>query len=256
MEVLHLNKSRITSEFSLPGSKNSTHALYDVPTKLIESSNTTKSPKNKSLDSAPWVKTCIVPLPDITVPKNGFQQSTFTQMVSISLSSNDDLDFIFDNPAVEAIIDFKWFKYAKKIIYFLLALYAFYLICFGFLCYAYIKSLFLTGWIWLILPSAFWTLLFGGFLLISEVNQVLFLKLKYVRIYNIFDLLSCILPLICTALLLKFSLDEWKGGNGPQKNKISEQMLILLSTTMLTLWMQLVSFKRREFKEIYIFQYY
>ncbi|GBC00054.1 hypothetical protein RclHR1_03720015 [Rhizophagus clarus] len=230
-EALHLSEASIMSEISLPGTKNSLHALHDIQTKLNKSQNSTN---NKLLDlqnAAPWVMTCMVPLPDFTVPKDEtFNHSTFTQMV-IS-SSNDNMDFIFDNPAMEAIVNFKWCTYAKKIIYFLLALYGFYQLCFTYLCYAYIAHL---------SSNACWIIIFGIFLLVCEASQGLLLKKNYLRIYNLFDLLSGILPLLSTSLLLVFSYFQWKlDNNGFENIKTDTKVLILLSITMLTLWIELL----------------
>ncbi|RGB30076.1 hypothetical protein C1646_765830 [Rhizophagus diaphanus] len=243
-EAPHLSEASITSEISLPGTKNSLHVLHDIQTKLNKSPNTTD---NKLLDlknAAPWVMACMVPLPDFTVPKDEkdktSKQSTFIQMV-IS-SSNDNMDFIFDNPAMEAIVDFKWCTYAKKIIYFLLALYGFYQLCFTYLCYAYIAHLSSNDWKWIFFyPFACWILLFGIFLLICEASQGKLLKKNYFRIYNLFDLLSGILPLLSTTLLLVFSYSQWKlNNNGFENIKTDSIVLILLSITMLTLWIELL----------------
>ncbi|RIA97100.1 hypothetical protein C1645_871584 [Glomus cerebriforme] len=246
-EAPHLDKASIMSEISLPGSKNSLRSLHDIPTKLNKSPNTINDKLLDLQNSAPWVMTCMVPLPDFTIPKDkcdetslSSKQSSFIQMV-IS-SSNDNMDFIFDNPAMEAIVNYKWCAYAKKIIYFLLGLYGFYQLCFTYLCYVYIAHLSSNNWKWnFFYPFICWVLIFGVFLLICEFNQGLLLKKNYLRIYNLFDLLSGILPLLSTSLLLKFAYSEWeKGNNGFENIKTDPTVLILLSVTMLTLWIELL----------------
>nr|CAG8509721.1 8984_t:CDS:2 [Entrophospora candida] len=226
--------------------------LLDVPTRLTNQVSKHERSERNIDDATPLIMTCMVPLPNFTVPKRDEEASGRSILLRFNRKSRflrmvlaDTNDIIYDNPAMEAIVEFKWNKYARNYIYGLLLLFSFYQLCFGFICYGYVTQIKATDVLFYIamIPSVVIVISMGTVLLVLEIQQCLLLARKYIRLYNLFDVMACVLPMAGTVLILRsllMSMAQDETTNGFENIPISRPLLIFLSMTILVLWLELV----------------
>ncbi|CAJ0841435.1 6179_t:CDS:2, partial [Entrophospora sp. SA101] len=204
---------------------------------------------------------CVVPLPNFTVNKiekknvqknvviaclrhlilpykyigDEIKLSSFTHMINL-----DRKGLIFDNPAIEALINFRW-RPAK--IYFLLLFFTFiqYAVCYGILIWAYTthqnNSNNLRNFLILVMGYFYFT---GYRLLSTEFTQLRYYKSgKYFsNKYNILDIIAIIVPLIVetTIIVKSFEIEDAFGSVKPDQGTIAA-----ISFSMLFLWIEFVN---------------
>ncbi|CAJ0902562.1 4662_t:CDS:2 [Entrophospora sp. SA101] len=196
--------------------------LLDIPTRLTNQVSKHERNERNIDDATPLIMTCMVPLPNFTVPKRDEEASGRSILLRFNRKSRflrmvlaDTNDIIYDNPAMEAIVEFKWNKYAPTDILFYIAM----------------------------IPSVVIVISMGTVLLVLEIQQCLLLARKYIRLYNLFDVMACVLPMAGTVLILRsllMSMAQDETTNGFENIPISRPLLIFLSMTILVLWLELI----------------
>jgi hypothetical protein len=206
----------------------------------------------------------VVPLPDFTVNRiNQYEERDINFVLKIILSlfiprwykigrnekyklspfsrvvyyeNNDD---IYDNPATEAIIDFRW-KKAKSFFFLLFLRFLLYIFCFGLVSWAYldhsnnINVKFLAA-----LIVIFYYL--AAYLFITEVIQLFYHgpRKYFGDTFNIFDILSILLPVIVMSIMLRDF--RYSDGFGNIET-VDTKFIVWMSVTTFFLWIEAVSF--------------
>ncbi|POG75697.1 uncharacterized protein OCT59_015485 [Rhizophagus irregularis] len=152
--------------------------------------------------------------------------------------NNDD---IYDNPATEAIIDFRW-KKAKNFFFLLFLRFLLFIFCFGLINAAYLDHGTIINVEFLVLLIIIFYYL-AAFLFITEVIQLFYHgpRKYFGDIYNIFDIISIILPIIVMSIMLR----DFHYSNGFGNVEIIDTKLIVwMSVTIFFLWMEAISYLR------------
>jgi hypothetical protein len=153
--------------------------------------------------------------------------------------NNDDM---YDNPATEAVIDFRWRK-TRTFFILLFLRFIIFAVCFMFVSWAYIthqatEPKFQT--FLLVLIILFYYLAF--YLLVTEIIQFFHHGYKeYLgTIFNYFDLISIILPAIVMYYMLAYF--QFSDGFG-SVNKVDRGLIVGISMSILIIWIEFVSIK-------------
>ncbi|POG75695.1 hypothetical protein GLOIN_2v1475241 [Rhizophagus irregularis DAOM 181602=DAOM 197198] len=179
-------------------------------------------------------------------PNDKNRLSPFSRMVLYE--NNDD---IYNNPAIEVIIDFYW-KQAKNFMYFLFLQFFIYAICFMLVSWAYLShSTIIDHNFLLMLIIVFYYLALCQ--LITEVKQFHYRGLKkYSEIYNFFDIVSIIFSITIMSLTLKhFQISD---GFGSAK-EVDTGLTVSISFSIFLLWVELIMYLRL-ISDIGIYIYY
>ncbi|CAG8659395.1 21020_t:CDS:10 [Rhizophagus irregularis] len=157
--------------------------------------------------------------------------SPFTRMIQY-----ENNDYIYDNPAIEAVINFRWRK-TKYSLYFLFLRFLIFAICFVLVSWAYLNRGFIVnGNFLLVLIIVFYYL--AIYLFIIEVKQIRYRgPKKYILdLFNNFDMISIILPVMVMSMMLDdFQLSDGYGS-------VKETSLVVeISFSIFLLWIELVT---------------
>jgi hypothetical protein len=159
--------------------------------------------------------------------------SPFSRM--ILYENNDD---IYDNPATEAIIDFRW----REAVNFILSLFIRFLIyffCFGLVSWAYVNhSTIINGKFLFALIIVFYYLAIYQF--VVEMLQISYRgPRKYLgEIFNSFDMISIVLSVTVMSIMLKdFTFSDGFGGI----NETDTRLIVGISFSIFFLWFESVS---------------
>jgi hypothetical protein len=159
--------------------------------------------------------------------------SPFSRM--ILYENNDD---IYDNPATEVIIDFRWQRARNTFFSFFLR-FLIYAVCFGLVSWAYLDhGAILNGKFLLVLIVIFYYL--AIFQLITEVLQLRYRGLRkyFGEIFNNFDIVSVTLPVTVMSIMLKdFQISDGFGS----VNETDTRLIVGISFSIFTLWIESVS---------------
>ncbi|CAB4441109.1 unnamed protein product [Rhizophagus irregularis] len=196
----------------------------------------------------------VVPLPGFTIndnivirPNDKNKLSPFSRMVLYE--NNDD---IYNNPAIEVIIDFYW-KQAKNFMYFLFLRFLIYAICFMLVSWAYLShSTIIDHNFLLMLIIVFYYLALCQ--LITEVIQFHYRGLKkYSEIYNFFDIVSITIFSI-TVMSLTLKHFQFSDGFGSVK-EVDTGLTVSISFSIFLLLVELIMYLRL-ISDIGIYIYY
>nr|CAG8509156.1 14033_t:CDS:2 [Entrophospora candida] len=207
---------------------------------------------------------CVVPLPNFTVNKIEKKKKVVTTFLAflrrfilphkyiddeeklssfIQMIGLDGKGLIFDNPAIEALINFRW-RPAK--IYFSLLFFIFiqYAVCYGILVWAYTtyqnSSSNLRTFLILVMSYFYFT---GYHLLLTEFRQLKYYGFRkyFSDKYNILDIIAIIVPLIVgTSIIVKsFEIEDAFGSVKPDQGTIAA-----ISFSVLFLWIEFLSYLR------------
>ncbi|CAB4421654.1 unnamed protein product [Rhizophagus irregularis] len=162
--------------------------------------------------------------------------SPFSRMVLYN--TNDD---IYDNPAIEAVINFHWQK-TKYFLYFLCLRFLIFAICFVLIIWAYLNRGFIAnGNFLLVLIIVFYYL--ATYLIFNEVKQFLYhgFRKYFINLFNIFDLSSIILSVSVMSIIL----NDFQLSDGFEKVEISDASLVTkISFSVFFLWIELILYLR------------
>jgi hypothetical protein len=153
---------------------------------------------------------------------------------AVQYENNDDM---YDNPATEAVIDFCWLK-ARPFFFFLFLRFLVFAICFILVSWAYLgHSTIINENFLVVLIIIFYCL--AIYLFTTELIQLHHKGLrKYFSIFNIFDVLSIVIPVIMMSIMLK----NFQLSNGFESIESADPGLMLgISLSIFILWIELVS---------------
>jgi hypothetical protein len=153
----------------------------------------------------------------------------------------EDNDDMYDNPATEAVIDFRW-RNTRTFFILLFLRFIIFAICFIFVSWAYLthtatepkfQSLLL------VLIILFYYL--AIYLLITEIIQFFHHGYKdYLgSLFNYFDLISIILP----AIVMYYMLAYFKFSDGFGSVKLERELIVGISMSIFVLWIEFVSIR-------------
>ena len=170
--------------------------------------------------------------------KNKKKLSPLTQIVNLK----EDI-IIFDNPAMEAVIDFKW-KWASARLHFIhsFILFSLYAVDYCYLCYAYIiqqsvDSIYHN----FLLPLVIYFYYAAYYLSFIKWRQMRYYgnKKYFLNIYNIFDLITLFTSVSLMSICLGTSFDLQTGFN--VVNTLEPTLVTLMSFSALLIWCEFVS---------------
>ncbi|CAI2168588.1 18803_t:CDS:2 [Funneliformis geosporum] len=159
--------------------------------------------------------------------------SPFVQVVRYEMEND-----IFDNPAMEAIIDFRW-RPARNYFLQLFAAFFAYAVCFGIISAAYMSNYEITGGLQVLLILVMACFYYLAYYLIAvEVLQLLHHGWRdYLSIINMFDISAVVCPAIVMSIFVASSF-ELSDGFG--KVETSTGVVVGISFTMLLIWCEMV----------------
>ncbi|CAB5389622.1 unnamed protein product [Rhizophagus irregularis] len=173
--------------------------------------------------------------------------SPFSRMVLCE--NNDD---IYDNPAIEAVIDFRWQK-AKMFLYSLCFRFLIFAICFILVSLSYLdRSFIVNGKFLLVLIIVFYYLAIYRFII--EVKQIRYRGLKkyFFDLLDIVDMISIILPVtVMSIMLYDFQLSDGFGIS----EETGSKLVVEISFSIFLIWIQFILFLRLR-SDIGIYIYY
>jgi hypothetical protein len=159
--------------------------------------------------------------------------SPFSRM--ILYENNDD---IYDNPATEAVIDFRW-RSARNFLFSLFLRFIIFSICFGLVSWAYLNhSTIINGKCLFTLIIIFYYL--ALYQLVTEALEFRYRGFKkyFGEIFNSFDIISIILSV--TIMSIMFKSFQFSDGFGSVK-AIDTGLTAGISFSIFLLWIELVS---------------
>ncbi|RGB37031.1 hypothetical protein C1646_695712 [Rhizophagus diaphanus] len=174
--------------------------------------------------------------------------SPFVQVVRYEKDNN-----IFDNPAMEAVIDFRWRQARNYFLQIFLAFIA-YAVCFGVISWAYMSRLEVTGNLRTFLICVMMCFYYLAYYLIAvEVKQAWHHGLRAsLNVSNLFDIISIITPCIVMSI---FVASSFQLSDGFAKVQTSTGIIVCISFTMLLLWCEMLLYLRL-LSEMAIYIYY
>ncbi|CAB4479057.1 unnamed protein product [Rhizophagus irregularis] len=153
----------------------------------------------------------------------------------------ENIDDIYDNPATEAIIDFRWQR-ARTFFFILFLRFLLYILCFGLVSWAYLDHSTVINVDFLIaLIVVFYYL--AVYLSATEIIQLIFHgpRKYFESIYNIFDIFSIILPVIVMSIMIgDFRYSDGFGG----VENTDTGLIALIAFAVFFLWIEGISYLR------------
>ncbi|GBC18523.2 hypothetical protein GLOIN_2v1769888 [Rhizophagus irregularis DAOM 181602=DAOM 197198] len=157
------------------------------------------------------------------------------------LCENDDTHDIYDNPAIEAVINFQWQK-AKNFFFSLFIRFLVFATCFGLVSWAYLDhSTIINQNFLFILIIVFYYL--SIYQLITEVLQLRYRGFKkyFSEIFNISDVISTVFAVTIMTIMLK----NYQFSDGFESVKeINNGLIIAISFSIFLVWIELILYLR------------
>ncbi|CAB4463688.1 unnamed protein product [Rhizophagus irregularis] len=221
---------------------------------------------NKDVEKPPLALR-VVPLPEFTINNRASQQNKpgrgyfilnlflslfIPRWYSISWKEKNKLspfarviyyennDDIYDNPATEAIIDFRW-KRARTFFFSLFLRFLIYVFCFGLISWAYLDNSIIINVNFLFTLIVIYYYL-ATYLLITEIIQFMYEWKRYISdIYNFFDIFSIIFPVIVISNMVR----DFRFENGfGSVETIDSELKVMISFSAFFLWIEVISYLR------------
>ncbi|RGB26855.1 hypothetical protein C1646_769875 [Rhizophagus diaphanus] len=209
----------------------------------------------------------VVPLPEFTINNRASQQNNpeggnfllniflflfIPRWYSISWEEKNKLspfarvvyyennDDIYDNPATEAIIDFRW-KRARTFFFSLFLRFLLYVLCFGLISWAYLDHSIIINANFLFTLIVIYYYL-AIYLFITELLQLKYEWRKYMSdIYNFFDIFSIVFPVIAISKMVR----DFHFSNGfGNVETIDTGLIVMISFSAFFLWIEVISYLR------------
>ncbi|GES84536.1 hypothetical protein GLOIN_2v1769895 [Rhizophagus clarus] len=158
--------------------------------------------------------------------------SPFSRMVLYE--NNDD---IYDNPAIEAVINFRWQR-AKNFLIFLFLRFLILAICFALISWSYLNhGTVINGNFLFTLIIIFYYL--AIYQIATEVVQFFYrgLKIYLVDIFNFFDIVSIVISVVVMSIMLKDF--QFSDGFGSVK-EIDINLIVGISFSVFLLWIEFI----------------
>ncbi|CAG8578963.1 9425_t:CDS:2, partial [Acaulospora morrowiae] len=181
-------------------------------------------------------------LRSIIIPQ-GYGKSSECMSPLIKTLKHVSLDTtILDNPAMEAVINYKW-QEARNYFQSLFFIFLVYAACFGIVSWAYITHVSATGVyrnLMVFVIALFYYLAY--YLFVVEVQQFLLHGIrKYFNIFNFFDLISLVAPVVVMSIMVSTSF-QFEDAFGSVTSK--RDLVISISFSVLTLWAEFILYLR------------
>ncbi|CAB4441096.1 unnamed protein product [Rhizophagus irregularis] len=221
---------------------------------------------NKDVEKPPLALR-VVPLPEFTINNRASQQNKpgrgyfilnlflslfIPRWYSISWKEKNKLspfarviyyennDDIYDNPATEAIIDFRWER-ARTFFFSLFLRFLIYIFCFGLISWAYLDNSIIMNVNFLFTLIVIYYYL-ATYLLITEIIQFMYEWKRYISdIYNFFDIFSIIFPVIVISNMVR----DFRFENGfGSVETIDSELKVMISFSAFFLWIEVISYLR------------
>jgi len=145
---------------------------------------------------------------------------------------SDDMD-MYDNPAIEAVINFRWqrtkFYYLLHFLRFLI-----FAVCFGLVSWTYLSPKTIINE-HLLLASIVIFYYLALYLFLTELIQLIHGGRKYFDIFNFFDVISNIIPVTTMSLMLK----HYQPSHGFEST-IDPTLVVWISVSIFILWIETV----------------
>ncbi|GBB90270.1 hypothetical protein RclHR1_17170001 [Rhizophagus clarus] len=161
--------------------------------------------------------------------------SPFSRM--ILYENNDD---IYDNPATEAVINFRWQK-ARNFFFLLFFRFIIFAVCFGIVSWSYLnRSNVVNGNFLFSLIIIFYYL--ALFLLVTELLQLHHRgPKKYFDAFNVFDIIS----IVCSVTIMTIIHNRFQFSDGFESVKeIDTRLIVGISFSIFLLWIELIFYLR------------
>ncbi|GBC10383.1 hypothetical protein RclHR1_09590006 [Rhizophagus clarus] len=155
----------------------------------------------------------------------------------------EDNDSMYDNPATEAVIDFRW-RNTRTFFILLFLRFIIFSMCFVFVSWAYLtheatEPKFQSFLFFLIILFYY----LAAYLLITEIIQLFHHGFKeyFTTIFNYFDLISIILP----AIVMYYILVYFKFSDGfGSVTKVDRELIVGISMSIFVLWIEFILYLR------------
>ncbi|PKC01166.1 hypothetical protein RhiirA5_427142 [Rhizophagus irregularis] len=167
--------------------------------------------------------------------KEKFRLSPFSRML---LCGND---VIYDNPAIEAVINFRW-KKARNYFFSLFLRFLVFAICFGLISWAYLNhnTIINQNFLFLLIILFYYLAIY---LLITDFLKFLYLgyKIYLNRIYYIFGVISIIFAVIIMSIIIQdFRFSDGFGS----VVEINTGLIVGISFSIFLIWIELIFYFR------------
>ncbi|PKK62583.1 hypothetical protein RhiirC2_790159 [Rhizophagus irregularis] len=164
--------------------------------------------------------------------------SPFSRVVRYE--NNDD---IYDNPATEAVIDFRW-PQARNFFFFLFLRFLVFAFCYIFVSWEYLSHEVISGKFRNFLVALIFIFYYlAAYLLITEFIELYFHgHRKYFNdIFNYFDVFSILLPVIVMSIMLR----SFRFSDGFESvETVDSELIALISFSIFFLWIEMISYLR------------
>jgi hypothetical protein len=148
---------------------------------------------------------------------------------------------MYDNPATEAIIDFRWQK-ARNFFFFLFLRFLVFAFCFMFISWEYLSHEIISEKFRNFLVALIFIFYYiAAYLLVTESIQLYYHGPRkfFFNIFNIFDVCSILLPVIVMSIMLK----DFKFSDGfASVESVDIGLMVGTSFSIFFLWIEFVSF--------------
>ncbi|CAG8520212.1 12570_t:CDS:2 [Acaulospora morrowiae] len=212
--------------------------LVPLP-KFIQEYDGDQSEDNKTIT---WKKTLGRILRSIIIPQGYGKSSECMSPLIKTLKHVSQDTTILDNPAMEAVINYKW-QDARNYFQSLFFIFMVYAVCFGIVSWAYITHVSAEGVyrnLIVFIIALFYYLAY--YLFAVEVQQFLLHGIgKYFNIFNFFDLISLVAPVVVMSIMVATSF-QFEDAFGSVTSK--RDLVIAISFSVLILWAEFVLYLR------------
>ncbi|GES73166.1 hypothetical protein GLOIN_2v1769896 [Rhizophagus clarus] len=168
-------------------------------------------------------------------PNDKIKLSPFSRMV---LCRNDN---IYINPAIEAVINFRW-RTARNYFFSLFIRFLIFAICFGLISWAYLNhnTLISPNFLFIIIVLFYYLAIYQ---LITELLQFRYHGSKnyFSEIYNIFDVISILFTVIIMSIICKYF--KFSDGFGSIE-ETNTGLIVGISFSIFLLWIELIFYLR------------
>jgi hypothetical protein len=168
----------------------------------------------------------------ITKKKDMIKLSPFSRMALIFENHN-----IYENPAIEAVINFYWKKARSYYFFSLFLRFLVFAICFGLISWAYLNHTTIVNQQFLFTLIVLFYYL-ALYLLFTEAFQLYYHRFKYIfNLCNIVDVISVIFAVIIMSIMVKnFQFSDGFGS----ATEISTGLIVGISFSTSFIWLELV----------------
>ena len=169
-----------------------------------------------------------------TSRKEKYKLSPFARMTNYARSSDD----MYDNPAIQAVIDFRWKRKARTFFIIRALLFLIFRACFGYISWAFInRDKESPGFLVASMVIFYYLAIYQ---IATEFMQFLYRGFRryFGNMLNWVDLISIIIPVV----VISFMLRKFRSSNGFESvEEVNAQFVALISISIFVIWIEAVS---------------